>query len=256
METPREKKILRIAKARDAASKDLTQIRQIKDSNGIVLAKENEIKRSWKTYFEGLLNENSKTVFEDGLPNDGLPNEAVTIGVTKREVVQAVKKMKNSKAAGLDNIPVEVWKSLGEKGIDVLWDLMQKIFNQEKMPQEWRGSLIIHIYKGKGDIQGCGNYRGIKVDLMQKIFNQEKMPQEWRGSLNIHIYKGKGDIRECGNYRGIKLDLMQKIFNQEKMPQEWRGSLIIHIYKGKGDIQECGNYRGIKLISHTMGEDH
>ncbi|XP_068234288.1 MAP7 domain-containing protein 2-like [Palaemon carinicauda] len=46
METPeREKKILRIAKARDAASKDLTQIRQIKDSNDIVLAEENEAKR-------------------------------------------------------------------------------------------------------------------------------------------------------------------------------------------------------------------
>ncbi|XP_068204664.1 chromatin assembly factor 1 subunit A-like [Palaemon carinicauda] len=41
-----EKKILRIAKARDAASKNLTQIIQIKDSNGIVLAEENEIKRS------------------------------------------------------------------------------------------------------------------------------------------------------------------------------------------------------------------
>ncbi|XP_068241074.1 uncharacterized protein [Palaemon carinicauda] len=70
-----EKKISRIAKARDAASKDLTQIRQIKDSNGIVLEEENEIKRRWQTYFEGLLNEESqRTVFEIGLPN-----EAVTI---------------------------------------------------------------------------------------------------------------------------------------------------------------------------------
>ena len=43
-----EKKILRIAKARDTASKDLTQIRQIKDGHGIVLAEKNEIKRRWK----------------------------------------------------------------------------------------------------------------------------------------------------------------------------------------------------------------
>ncbi|XP_068235722.1 uncharacterized protein [Palaemon carinicauda] len=101
-----EKKILQIAKARDTASKDLTQIRQTKDSNVIVLAEKSKIKR-WKTYFEGLLNEeNPRTVFEDGLPN-----EAVTIGVTRREVKQAVK-MKNSKAGGPDNIPEEVWKSL------------------------------------------------------------------------------------------------------------------------------------------------
>ncbi|XP_068241089.1 uncharacterized protein [Palaemon carinicauda] len=75
--------------------------------------------------------------------------EAVNKGVTRREVEQAVKKMKNSKASGPDNIPVEVWKSLGEEGIDILWDPMQKIFNQEKMLEEWRGSVIISICKGR-----------------------------------------------------------------------------------------------------------
>ncbi|XP_068209195.1 uncharacterized protein [Palaemon carinicauda] len=66
METPEgEKKILQIAKARDAASKDLTHIRQIKDSNGLALSEENENKR-WETYFEGQYNEeNPRTVFED-----------------------------------------------------------------------------------------------------------------------------------------------------------------------------------------------
>ncbi|XP_068236999.1 uncharacterized protein [Palaemon carinicauda] len=160
METPEgEKKIIRIDKGQDAASKDLMQMRQIKDSNGIVLAEENEIKRRWETSFEGLLNEEKpRTVFEDGLPN-----EADTIGVTRREVEQAVKMMKNNKAAGTDNIPVEVWKSLGEEGIVILWDLVQKIFNQEKMLEWWRGSLIIPIHKRKGDIQECGNYRAIKL---------------------------------------------------------------------------------------------
>ncbi|XP_068241080.1 uncharacterized protein [Palaemon carinicauda] len=105
-ETPGEKKILRIAKARDTVSEDLTQIRQIKESNGILLAEENEIKGE-KLFLEGLLNEeNLRTVFEDGLPN-----ETVNIGLTRR-VEQAVKKMKNIKAAGPDNIPVEVWESL------------------------------------------------------------------------------------------------------------------------------------------------
>ncbi|XP_068240952.1 uncharacterized protein [Palaemon carinicauda] len=102
IETPAgEEKILQNARARDAASKDLAQIGQIKDSNGIVLAEENEIKSRWDTYFEGLLNEeNPRTVFEDGLPK-----EVVTLGVTRREVDQAVK-MKSSKAAGIE----ESWR--------------------------------------------------------------------------------------------------------------------------------------------------
>ena len=31
------------------------------------------------------------------------------------------------------------------------------------MPKEWRGSVLIPIYKTKEDAQFCGNYRGIKL---------------------------------------------------------------------------------------------
>ena len=31
------------------------------------------------------------------------------------------------------------------------------------MPEEWRRSVLISIYKNKGDAQCCGNYRGIKL---------------------------------------------------------------------------------------------
>ena len=50
---------------------------------------------------------------------------------------------------GPDGIPVEVWKSLGEEGVDMLLDLLQKIFEQEKMPEELRDSVIVPIYKDK-----------------------------------------------------------------------------------------------------------
>ena len=48
LETPGgERKLYRIAKARDKASKDFTQIKQIKDERGAVLSEESKIKDRW-----------------------------------------------------------------------------------------------------------------------------------------------------------------------------------------------------------------
>ena len=52
-----------------------------------------------------------------------MPNEGLTQGISRDEVKIAISRMKNGKATGMDGIPVEVWKCLGEEGIDMLWDL-------------------------------------------------------------------------------------------------------------------------------------
>ena len=40
---------------------------------------------------------------------------------------------------------------------------MQRIWDHEKIPTEWRDSVIVRIDNAKGDIQDCGNYRAIKL---------------------------------------------------------------------------------------------
>ena len=71
--------------------------------------------------------------------------------------------MKVGKALGPDNIPIEVWKCLGEVAIVWLTNLFNSIFRSNKMPNEWRRSTLVPIFKNKGDIQSCTNYRGIKL---------------------------------------------------------------------------------------------
>jgi len=89
--------------------------------------------------------------------------EKRTSEITSEEVEKAMKKMKNGKAVGPDNLPVEVWKSLGIIGIEYLKQELNKIMEEEKIPDEWRKSTLIPIFKNKGDIMECGNYRGIKL---------------------------------------------------------------------------------------------
>ena len=111
-------------------------MKQIKNEHGVILRDLDRpmIIGRWKGYFDKLLNEeNPRSIFDDGVPNKWL-----TQGISRNEVKVAISRMKNGKATGMEGIPVEVWKCLGEEGIDMLWDLMKGIYEQEKIPTEWR----------------------------------------------------------------------------------------------------------------------
>ncbi len=70
----------------------------------------------WKEYFDTLLNEeNHRSLFEDGVPNDDL-----TQGISRNEVNVTLSGTMKGKTTGMYGIPVEVWMCLGEEGIDML----------------------------------------------------------------------------------------------------------------------------------------
>ncbi|KAK3541097.1 hypothetical protein QTP86_013352 [Hemibagrus guttatus] len=71
--------------------------------------------------------------------------------------------MKSGKAVGPDDIPVEVWKCLGEAAVEFLTSLFNRVLESERMPEEWRRSVLVPIFKNKGDVQSCSNYSGITL---------------------------------------------------------------------------------------------
>jgi Reverse transcriptase (RNA-dependent DNA polymerase) len=78
-------------------------------------------------------------------------------------VKETLKKMKSGKALGPNDIPIEVWRCLGDIAIVRLTKLFNIIFRFNKMPDELRRSILVPIFKNKGDIQSYTNYRGIKL---------------------------------------------------------------------------------------------
>ena len=108
---------------------------------------------------------------------DGIANLGMTKDMIREEVKKAVSKMKNSKAVGPGNMPVEARRSLEEAGIEKLTQLVQMIWREEVMPAEWRKSAITPIYKENCDIQDFGNYRGIKL-MSQTMKIQEKIIEQ------------------------------------------------------------------------------
>ena len=81
--------------------------------------------------------------------------------ISKEEVRENIQRMKNGKAVGPDDKPVEVWKCLGESALKFLTKLYNITMESERMPDEWRDSVLIPIFKNKGDIQSCSNDIGI-----------------------------------------------------------------------------------------------
>ena len=58
---------------------------------------------------------------------------------------------------------MEVWKIAGRNALKWLQCLFNKMMNGENMPEEWRSSVLVPICKGKGDVEDCKIYRGIKL---------------------------------------------------------------------------------------------
>ena len=51
--------------------------------------------------------------------------------------------------------------SIGERALEFLTKLDNRTMESERMPEEWRDSVLIPIFKNKGDVQSCSNHRGI-----------------------------------------------------------------------------------------------
>ncbi|KAK3546787.1 hypothetical protein QTP86_001620 [Hemibagrus guttatus] len=155
-----EKDLYRLARQRDRDGKDVQQVRVIKDRDGRVLTSEESVQRRWKEYFEELMNEeNEREKRVEGVNSV----EQKVDKIRKDEVRKALKRMKSGKAVGPDDIPVEVWKCLGEAAVEFLSSLFNRVLESEKMPEEWRRSVLVPSFKNKGDVQSCSNYRGIKL---------------------------------------------------------------------------------------------
>ena len=117
----------------------------------------------WRKYFDKLFNGESEspTLELDDSFDD--TNRHFVRRIQEVEIGEALKRMKGGKAMGPDGIPIEVWRCLGDRAIVWLTKLFNLIFRSNNMPEEWRRSILVPIFKNKGDVQSCTNYCGIKL---------------------------------------------------------------------------------------------
>ena len=60
-------------------------------------------------------------------------------------------------------INAEILKCAGDRTIHHLHKLLCEVWVSEDVPTDWRDALMAVVYKGKGCLDKCGNFRGISL---------------------------------------------------------------------------------------------
>jgi hypothetical protein len=68
----------------------------------------------------------------------------------------AIEKLKSHKSPGIDQIPAELIKAGGRITWSEIHKLIISIWNKEELPEKWKESVIVPIYK-KGDKTSKGD---------------------------------------------------------------------------------------------------
>ena len=65
--------------------------------------------------------------------------------ITKLEIKNAIKDMKNGKVAGIDNMTVERMKADIDTTVNVVHNLLSLIWEEERIPEGWCKGLIVKL---------------------------------------------------------------------------------------------------------------
>ena len=140
----------------------------VRNEAGLLLRTAEEEMHQWRDHFQTVLNHEEPLNPPMVEPNDEL--NIRTCRITRIEIKNAIKKLKNGKAAGCDNVPPEAIKAGGDTSEEVLLDFYNRVWAEEKIPEEWRKGLLIKLPK-KGDLSYCKNWRGIMLlNMASKVF--------------------------------------------------------------------------------------
>ena len=89
---------------------------------------------------------------------------------TLEELIYAIKRLKNNKAAGLDRIPAEIIKACPPHILELLLKIMNKIKCSSIYPKRWGLGITSLLFK-EGEDDDPNNYRAITVcDTLSKVF--------------------------------------------------------------------------------------
>ena len=186
--------------------KDLTKKKgksstTVKDKNGKLLSNPDDVRERWREYIEELYDKENRPKEEEMGNYTETPSEK-DIGplLLKDEIVNAIKEMKVKKSEGIDEIPAEFIKSLGEKATERLVEICQTVYESGEWPDDFMQTIMVPLEK-KANATECGDYMTISLishasKIMLKILTKRTEAKaeaiNFIGEDQLGFRKGKG----------------------------------------------------------------
>lgn len=142
----------------------------------------------WKEYFMRLLGGVEHRI-RDGEEKGRDDEEKVISG---EEIEEAVRKIKEGKAVGIDGVPGEGWKYGGKEVRDWIEEFCNRVWKGEGWPEDWKEGIIAPIVK-KGVGKTVEEYRGVTL-----------MPTLYKIYAGVLAERIKEQCEEKGRFRRIK----------------------------------------------------
>ena len=149
------------------------------------LNEEGDIFRRWAEHFDELLNKEFSNRNVNNQETYQVPSDTDEPTPILDEVDNAIKKLKDIKAPGVDLIQTELIMKDSPDFVECMYHLITKIWTAETIPEDWNWSIICPIHK-KGDVTICSNCREISLlCVAYKIFSSILLFPSYRKQLVI-----------------------------------------------------------------------
>ena len=187
--------LFRIAKQRVGEKKDAVWVSCLKDESGAVKVSVDDQKKIWKECMEKLMNVESE--WSDGI--DASKVESAVRRIKVEEVQCAMNRMKIGKTSGPSGVAIELFKDGEDKSLKSLTNIFYDILFKDKLPEEWMLSLLVSIFKGKGNPLNPNSYSGIKLleyafTLYKKILDGHLCEVVYIDKIQYGFMPGKGTV--------------------------------------------------------------
>ena len=184
------KNCFRMARQMAREGRDVISVCCMKNDAWNVVSDADGMKNIWRKYMEKLLNVENNWDGEVDCPEVIGPHCLIS----EEEVAATIKGLKIGKAAGPTGVVSEMMMAAGGFGSRWMTDLINNIVKEGYIPDDWRKSILVPLYKGKCDSLVCGSYRAIKL-LKQPM--KVSLRECWKKGSDVRCHLITYSLASC-----------------------------------------------------------